>query len=891
MQRRSLQSKTTFYILVILSSFVNSFGANCQSLISGRVQNSMKKGVSDISVTILQMSDSAVVAYEMTDKDGKYQMSYSGKEQKLFVSIWSFNIKRQMKVIENHTQAVNFIAEEGSISLREVEAKPAKIWGNKDTVNYLVSSFKDKKDIMLVDVLKKMPGIEVAESGQINYNGTPINKFYIENLNLLDGRYGIATNNISVDDISTVQVLEHHQPIKALKNTQFVDAASINLKIKNGRKGIFTLMARLGIGFDNNALWQEELTGMYFGKKRQHIVTLKTNNSGTDIIKELRSFSNDNQNDNLKIINLQQPTPPDIRFERYNFNTTHTATLNNLWKLTNGAEMNLNFIYYHNKENRHSLERTLYLLPGDSMHVVSEDISSSTITNNLNSEFRYTLNKDRIYFNNYLTIEGKWNNGIGKVITNQDIDQTLNNNTLSVNNTTHWIKRGENEKGVEVLLKNSFSSQPQHLIVKPGLYPVLFNDSTEYSSLLHNVRYNSFVSSNRFSLLSGIVIGDVHLNPTINLNVENQVLHSGFDINRSDGTLKTISGKEMQNSISLVRINAGPSLDASYNSDYWVINIFSPITCRYTYIDNMLENKTNQDRKICFQPSFIVKYSPTTQLELNAAGRLYTQSPNVQKLYTGYILQNYRSINRYETSLADKNSMAVLSGISYKNILNMFFAGGSISFVHSHSNVIYGQTFDGILTITQLNSQPSSGNSFLLSGRMSKGFDWKKLVISADINWSKEQSDQLRQNSLVNYQSQWFSTNLSGNMNLTKWLIAEYRALWRSSNSELSTGEEYPSIQSINQWAKLNFSLPFDINLNASFEHYYNSALQGHKNFSLADLALAYTYKNVRYSLDWTNILNTSKYVSAWYGNLNSYYSEYNIRPAQVMLNMQFKLF
>ena len=247
MQRRIFQSKTTFYILVILLSFVNTFGVNYQSMISGKVQNSTKKGLSDISVTILQMSDSTVIAYAMTDKDGKYEMSYSGKEQKLFVSIWSFNIKRQMKVIENHTQVVNFIAEEGSISLREVEAKPAKIWGNKDTVNYLVSSFKDKKDIMLVDVLKKMPGIEVAESGQINYNGTPINKFYIENLNLLDGRYGIATNNISVDDISTVQVLEHHQPIKALKNTQFVDAASINLKIKNGRKGIFTLMARLGI--------------------------------------------------------------------------------------------------------------------------------------------------------------------------------------------------------------------------------------------------------------------------------------------------------------------------------------------------------------------------------------------------------------------------------------------------------------------------------------------------------------------------------------------------------------------------------------------------------------------------------------------------------------------
>ena len=41
--------------------------------------------------------------------------------------------------------------------------------------------------------------------------------FYIEGLDLMKGHYGIATNNIDPNNIATVQVLENHQDIKALK--------------------------------------------------------------------------------------------------------------------------------------------------------------------------------------------------------------------------------------------------------------------------------------------------------------------------------------------------------------------------------------------------------------------------------------------------------------------------------------------------------------------------------------------------------------------------------------------------------------------------------------------------------------------------------------------------
>ena len=61
-----------------------------------------------------------------------------------------------------------------------------------------------------------LPGIEVALTVSIKYNGKPINKYYIEGLDLLEDRYGIANNNIPAETVDKVQVLENHQPIRVL---------------------------------------------------------------------------------------------------------------------------------------------------------------------------------------------------------------------------------------------------------------------------------------------------------------------------------------------------------------------------------------------------------------------------------------------------------------------------------------------------------------------------------------------------------------------------------------------------------------------------------------------------------------------------------------------------
>ena len=61
---------------------------------------------------------------------------------------------------------------------------------NCSTITYNVGSFAQKQDKTIGDVLKRMPGIDVANNGKIQYQGTDINKFYIEGMTFSEANTG-----------------------------------------------------------------------------------------------------------------------------------------------------------------------------------------------------------------------------------------------------------------------------------------------------------------------------------------------------------------------------------------------------------------------------------------------------------------------------------------------------------------------------------------------------------------------------------------------------------------------------------------------------------------------------------------------------------------------------
>src|SRR5690606_23280174 len=112
------------------------------------------------------------------------------------------------KIIDNKTQTLNLILEEEITELKEVIIKSNPITRKGDTLNYSVNAFSKQEDRTIADVLKNMPGIEVLNNGKILYQGEPINKYYIGGLDLLEGKYNLANNNLPYKEVLRVQILE-----------------------------------------------------------------------------------------------------------------------------------------------------------------------------------------------------------------------------------------------------------------------------------------------------------------------------------------------------------------------------------------------------------------------------------------------------------------------------------------------------------------------------------------------------------------------------------------------------------------------------------------------------------------------------------------------------------
>ena len=161
--------------------------------------------------------------------------------------------------------------QEQAVALKEVKVTPQRIRAEGDTLTYSVAGFKQKQDRSIADVIAKMPGLEVQPNGSIKYQGKTINKFYIEGMDLLGGKYAMASENLSADKVKSVQVYENHQPVKALKNVQFSEQAALNLVLKDDAKNVWQGVVDMATGYGDDWLRDARWLEMVFGRKKQSI--------------------------------------------------------------------------------------------------------------------------------------------------------------------------------------------------------------------------------------------------------------------------------------------------------------------------------------------------------------------------------------------------------------------------------------------------------------------------------------------------------------------------------------------------------------------------------------------------------------------------------------------
>jgi len=230
------------------------FGQICfaQQMISGKVQEAnTQKPIPFASVNIL--SENKIVAFKTTDKEGQFMMQLSKEYTTIYLQINHLTYEKFEQQIGKKATDLQITLTPKTNLLKDVvvKSKP-KVSRSNDTISYDVGSFAKEEDRNIGDVIKRLPGMEVTESGLIKYQDKTVSKLYIDGDDLLEDRYGIGTRTIPHKMVKDIQVLDNHEHYKVLKNKRFTDDVAINLVIKEDAKLKLTGQAKIAAGSHNN---------------------------------------------------------------------------------------------------------------------------------------------------------------------------------------------------------------------------------------------------------------------------------------------------------------------------------------------------------------------------------------------------------------------------------------------------------------------------------------------------------------------------------------------------------------------------------------------------------------------------------------------------------------
>ena len=218
------------YIILILAILFGWNTAEAQTF-TGTLVDKDGKAVSKASV-VLKGEKNNVITFTRSNDNGKFSISIPEGKTATNMEINHTTYDKKIIPLKEYKNGQQTTLEEKTVALKEVKVTPKWMRKEGDTLTYTVAGFKQKQDRSIEDVIRRLPGIEVNASGQISYQGKNINKFYVENMDLMGHKYAQVSRNLQADKVASVQVYENHQPVKMQRGVSFSEQAALNLVLK-----------------------------------------------------------------------------------------------------------------------------------------------------------------------------------------------------------------------------------------------------------------------------------------------------------------------------------------------------------------------------------------------------------------------------------------------------------------------------------------------------------------------------------------------------------------------------------------------------------------------------------------------------------------------------------
>jgi len=895
-----MERKTTVILLItglLLLSQAIVWSAAAQTTISGTVRYAQSgETVAGASVIFQTPDGKTGYGFDVTDANGRFSFKYNIPADSVRIMVTGFNLKKMFRIVPLPTGILDFQVEFEEIILKEVMVRGEPVRRRSDTLSYIVNAYADSLvDRSIGDVMKKMPGIEVSASGQIRFNNRPINKFYIEGLDLMGGRYGVAVNNVRAKDIARVEVMENHQPIRAMEGLEYSPDAAINLRLKNRANGSFISTIQIGAGY-KPWLWNGELAMMYFTGKWQTMTTYKTNNAGQDVTSELESFY-DRLEKEYSALSVHKPTTPDTDRERYMNNETHAVSISNILKLSKDSDhtLNLNVMYLHDRQRYNSRSLTTYYFLGESQLEIDESTSTIETTDEAEFKVKYNRNDKKVYLSEQFSFGAKWDDNLGSVINGTEtVNQRFGMKQLRSQNDLRFIKVLNGDIRLNFTSRIYASEMPSNLRVNPVLYPEILG--YEAQEALQEVSNRRLSTENSVFIIKSFPKAGIDLHTSLGVSAELQEMTSSLyePVTVSNDT-KTVSDS-LRNDTDYHRVDVRVRLGMTYHIRNFTVSAgISPLYSHLFSADHIL-GKDRQRNKVFFNPHLALNWKITPNMSLLASGSLTGNIGAASSIYSGYIMTDYRQIGSRDGKIAKRLYQNYNAELRYADALLSLFGSVKVDYWQNNSNLMFGTEYFGSLSRVQTYDIENTSQGWGIEGKIEKRFNTISTTVGVPVGYSRNLMDLLRQGNIMNTATWSIPVGLEVSSRLAANAFLEFKAKYVRSGSKILGGgnEGIESLKAINarhQSIGFNFICFKHLTLNVCGEHYFNDAISsGSRNMFFLDASLKLKTKKFEYIIEGRNLLNNDFYNQRTWSDITNFQYNYHLRPVSVMCKIRFSI-
>ncbi len=860
---------------IILLFLIISLSSWAQKPIKGLVKDANGKAIESVNVS-LKDPEGNIINFSGTNRNGEFSITIKNDQIAGYkIEASSIGYKKTSTIITDAAKSYDLVMQSSETTLETVTVKNRpSLTARGDTLNYRPSDFADKQDRSIGDVLKKMPGIEVAEDGKISYNGKSISNLYVDGDNLLDDKYNIGTKSIPQGAVDKVQVIQNDQPIKMMRKNNMSEDVALNLVLKDEAKLKVMGDATAGAGMPNR--FDENLTAMLFNKKLKFINNIKGNNIGNDPGIDLTSH---NLSDYLKKLDNDRPSSllstgaagvPSLPQSRYLLNKAGLANLNNLYKFNQDLQLRANLYYLYDERRQQYNKFSQTYLSGQTISY-TESQDNAINPQKLRAQFNLNGNADKYYMNNNFVLDyAPFKTSSAFVINNVAANQVLRQETLDISNEFNYRKKLKSEDVINLYSYLNRTTQPENLNITPGLNADILNNGNSYLALSQYIKMPTWYTNNYASF--AFVNNHFVQTYKAGFNVQHQQLNSELYRTQSNQQTELVSGNTV-NDLDWLKTKLYTDATYEFTNDKLKAGISLPLSYnQINYSDDVNQLDKNL-HKLFINPSLNIKYQTSVENYVTANYNFRNDLGGIDDVYRGTILKNYRSLFANNAPISESKTHNVGAGFNFRKAMQMLFFNITANYSDAELNTISSYSLSN--NIQQRVVLPLSNHirTLSLNANASKYVFALKSTVSAGFGYSQSEYNQLQNNELFALNAQTVFYKLGIEAKLTNFINWSYLANFAVTDNKAKVADAIKTnFQQLRQQTTLAITTVKNVYLNLSAEHLFtHQSTQPNLKYLFADMNIRYKHLKMKTDFEFgiTNLANIKSF-DAVYLSANS---------------------